>query len=163
MDGIEVLDLPGPDIECVSTLCEEGDNACYWTTAGCAGADYLWTVTDANGNNMSFTGQGTAEICLQWDQGPYGEVSLQIQNCPDVCDQPTTVQIPIISSEASISGPSVVCVGDAAIYTVPKWMDVVYDWTVVGAQSVDEDGNQVSVVWGNEGVGTLTVSYESPS
>ena len=110
---IEVLDLPGPDIECVSTLCE-GDNACYWTTAGCAGADYQWTVTDANGNAMSFTGQGTAEICLQWDQGPFGEVSLQIQNCPDVCDQPTTVQIPIISSEASISGPSVVCVGEGA-------------------------------------------------
>lgn len=158
---IEVLDLPGPDIECVSTLCE-GDSACYWTTAGCAGADYQWTVTDANGNAMSFTGQGTAEICLRWDQGPFGEVSLQIQNCPDFCDQPTTVQIPIISSEASISGPSIVCVGEAAIYTVPKWMDVVYDWTVVGAQSVDEDGNQVSVVWGNEGVGTLTVSYESP-
>lgn len=159
---IEVLDQPGPDIECVSTLCE-GDSACYWTTSGCAGATYLWTVTDANGDPvMNIDGQGSPEICLLWEQGPFGTVSLQIDNCSGVCDLATTVQVPIISSTSVISGPDVVCPGDVAVYSVPQWMDVVYDWNVTGAQSFVADGNQVSVIWGPTGTGTLTVTYESP-
>ena len=52
---IEVLDEKGPDIECISTLCE-GDSACYWTTSGCSGATYIWTVTDANGDRVLLPG-----------------------------------------------------------------------------------------------------------
>ena len=158
---IEVLDEKGPDIECISTLCE-GDSACYWTTSGCSGATYIWTVTDANGDNVTIDGQNSPEICLQWDQGPFGQVSLQIQGCGGICDQPTTVQVPIISSTALISGPEIVCPGEAAIYSVPKWMDVVYDWAVTGGTVVNEDGNQISIIWGPAGVGTIHVEYESP-
>ena len=162
---IEVLDEEGPTIECITTLCE-GDSACYWTDidpADCpSGATFTWTVNDANGNAVSFDGQGTAEICLQWDQGPFGEVSLAVSGCPGVCDQATTVQIPIISSSTLVTGPDIVCVGDVAVYTVPKWMDVVYDWTVTGGTIVSTNGNQVSVLWGAEGAGTVDVSYESP-
>jgi len=162
---IEVLDEEGPTIECITTLCE-GDSACYWTDidpADCPnGATFTWTVNDANGNAVSFDGQGTAEICLQWDQGPFGEVSLAVTGCPGVCDQASTVQIPIISSSTLVTGPEIVCVGDVAVYTVPKWMDVVYDWTVTGGNIVSTNGNQVSVLWGSEGAGTVDVSYESP-
>ena len=158
---IEVLDEKGPDIECISTLCE-GDTACYWTNSGCAGATYLWTVTDANGNNVAFDGQNSAEICLEWGQGPHGNVSLVISGCADICDQPTSVQVPIISSTALVSGPQVVCPGEAAVYSVPKWMDVVYDWTVTGAVSATPNGNQISIVWGPNGVGTIHVTYQSP-
>ena len=158
---IDVLDEKGPDIECISTLCE-GDSACYWTTSGCTGASYTWVVTDANGNNVSFDGQGTPEICLQWNQGPFGNVSLAISGCANICDQPTQVQVPIISSTALVSGPNIVCPGEAAVYTVPKWMDVVYDWTVTGAVSATPNGNQIAIVWGTGGVGTIHVSYASP-
>ena len=41
-------------------------------------------------------------------------------------------------------------------------MDVVYDWTVTGGTIVNTNGNQVSVLWGAEGAGTVDVSYESP-
>lgn len=162
---IEVLDEEGPTIECITTLCE-GDSACYWTDidpADCpSGATFTWTVNDANGNAVSFDGQGSAEICLQWDEGPFGEVSLAVTGCPGVCDQASTVQIPIISSSTLVTGPDIVCVGDVAVYTVPKWMDVVYDWTVMGGTIVSTTGNQVSVLWGSEGAGTVDVTYESP-
>ena len=158
---IEVLSEKGPDIECITTLCE-GDSACYWTNTTCPGATYDWTVTDANGNAVTFSGQNTPEICLQWDQGPFGEVSLAVSGCSGICDQPSTVQVPIISSTATISGPDIVCPGDVVVYSVPKWMDVVYDWTVTGGTVASTDGNQVSVIWGPAGVGTLHVSYESP-
>ncbi|MBL6645950.1 MAG: PKD domain-containing protein, partial [Flavobacteriales bacterium] len=123
---------------------------------------YIWTVTDANGDNVTIDGQNSPEICLQWDQGPFGQVSLQIQGCGGICDQPTTVQVPIISSTALISGPEIVCPGEAAIYSVPKWMDVVYDWAVTGGTVANEDGNQISIIWGPAGVGTIHVEYESP-
>jgi|GEM_PF-1615649 len=158
---VEVLDEEGPNIECITTLCE-GDSACYWTTTTCANATYAWTVNDANGNSINFDGQGTPEICLQWDQGPFGEVSLIVSDCDGVCDQPTTVQVPIISSSSVISGPDIVCIGDVAVYSVPKWMDVVYDWNVSGGTVVSTNGNQVSVMWPNPGVGSIDVTYESP-
>jgi PKD repeat protein len=159
--SIEVLDVSGPKIECISTICA-GDSACYSTPSGCLGADYLWEVFDANGNNISFDGNGTEEVCVGWGDGPHGTVQLQILNCPDICDIPTSVVIPIISTQALIDGPIVVCEYEAAVYSVPKWMDVVYDWQVLGAQSYSVQGNEVTVVWGHEGVGTINVSYESP-
>ena len=162
---VEVLDEEGPTIECITTLCE-GDSACYWTDidpADCpSGTTFTWTVNDANGNAVAFDGQGTPEICLQWDQGPFGEVSLAVTGCTGVCDQATTVQVPIISSSTLVTGPEIVCVGDVAVYTVPKWMDVVYDWTVTGGTIVSTNGNQVSVLWGSQGAGTVDVTYESP-
>lgn len=157
---IEVEDTEGPDIECVSTLCE-GDSVCYWTTSGCPGAIYSWTATAADGTAVPFDGQNSPQICLAWDSGPFGTVSLAVTGCSDVCDHATVVTIPIISSTASIAGPTVVCEGEAAIYSVPKWMDVAYDWTISGAVSWLIDGNQVSIVWGSAGVGTIDVSYES--
>ena len=158
---IEVLNEKGPDIHCISTLCE-GDSACYWTTTTCAGATYDWVVTDANGDDVTFSGQDTPEICLQWDQGPFGEVSLTVSGCNGICDQASTVQVPILSSSATIAGPDVVCPGDVVVYSVPKWMDVEYDWTVTGGTVASTDGHQISIIWGPAGVGTLHVSYESP-
>ena len=158
---VEVLDEEGPNIECITTLCA-GDSACYWTTTTCADATYTWMVNDANGNSINFDGQGTPEICLQWDQGPFGEVSLIVSDCDGICDQPTTVQVPIISSSSAISGPDIVCIGDVAVYSVPKWMDVEYDWNVSGGTVVSTNGNQVSVMWANSGVGSIDVNYESP-
>lgn len=157
---VEVLNEEGPKIECITTLCE-GDSACYWTTT-CPGATYAWTVNDASGNSINIDGQGTPEICLQWDQGPFGEVSLIVSDCNGICDQPTTVQVPIISSSSVISGPDIVCIGDVAVYSVPKWMDVEYDWNVSGGTVVNTNGNQVSVMWPTTGVGSIDVTYESP-
>jgi gliding motility-associated-like protein len=158
---IEILPTSGPTIECISTLCEE-DSACYWTTDGCAGANYTWTAEDASGNPVAFTGQGTPEICLQWGDGPHGAVSLLITGCGTACPEPTEVQIPIISSSGTVSGPTVVCSDSPALYALPQWMDVVYDWTVTGAASYTAEGHQVAVVWGPAGPGSVSATYQSP-
>lgn len=158
---IEVLDLVGASIECRSTLCE-GDSACYWTNDGCANASYAWSVTDASGNPVNFDGQGTPEICLQWGEGPIGEVSLLLTGCGNACPEPSTLVVPIIASTADISGPDVACEQEVATYSVPKWMDVQYNWTVTGALSYTVNGHQVTIHWGNAGPGTVEVTYASP-
>ena len=158
---IEVFEQTGPSIECHSTLCE-GDSSCYWTTDGCAGAEYMWSVSDFEGNPVAFEGQGTPEICLQWNSGPIGTVALQITGCNNPCPAPTILQVPIVPSTSSITGPDMVCAGSPAVYSVPQWMDVVYSWYVEGASSFETDGNTLTVIWGPAGPGTVSVSYYSP-
>ncbi|MDG2208509.1 MAG: PKD domain-containing protein, partial [Flavobacteriales bacterium] len=158
---IEITNTEGPTIECISTLCA-GDSACYSTSSGCPTADYSWELFDADGNPLPFDGNGTDEICVQWGDGPFGTVNLQILGCSDICDEWTSVNIPIISENSTPIGPNVVCENEVATYSVPKWMDVIYSWQVVGAESFTTDGNQVSVVWGSAGVGYIEVFYESP-
>ncbi len=158
---ITVDELEGPDILWISTLCE-GDSSCYWTTA--TGCNYTWTVVDANNVPVTFTGQGNDTICLQWGQGPYGVVTLQLSNCAgNYCLQPVSAVVPIIDSNAVISGPTTVCAHASATYTLPKWMSVKYNWQVMGGTIVSSDtmSNTITIQWGSGPMGMIMVDYFS--
>ncbi|MBK8830717.1 MAG: PKD domain-containing protein [Saprospiraceae bacterium] len=158
---ITVDELEGPDILWISTLCE-GDSSCYWTTA--TGCNYTWTVVDANNVPVTFTGQGNDTICLAWGQGPYGVVTLQLSNCTgNYCLQPVSAVVPIIDINAVITGPTVVCANASATYTLPKWMSVKYNWTVMGGDIVSTDSmsNTITIQWGNGPMGMIMVDYFS--
>ena len=157
---MEIMDTEGPKMECRSTLCA-GDSACYSTPSGCPSAQYAWEAYDSQGNSVAIDGNGSPEICVEWGDGPAGTVQLSIYNCPDLCDIPTTVEVPIVSTQSLVDGPAVVCENQVATYAVPKWMDVEYDWVISGAQSYAINDNEVTVIWGGSGFGTIEVYYES--
>ncbi|MFT4770804.1 MAG: PKD repeat protein [Cryomorphaceae bacterium] len=160
---VEIDPLPGPPIYWVSTLCE-GDEACYWTTAtNCA--SYAWTVLDANANDItttsSVTGQGTDTICVNWAIGPVGTISLAVSGCDSLyCTNPSTVQVPIIPSVSTITGPIVVCANSTEVYSLPKWLSTNYEWTVTGG-SISGSGHSEPIMWGSPGTGTIQVNYSS--
>lgn len=159
---IVVDELEGPAIFCVSTLCA-GDSSKYWTDATNCGT-YVWTVLDENGLPVSFTGQGTDTICVQWGAGPVGTVTLEATGCDSAyCDGPVSVTIPIISATTIIDGDIVVCENGVSTYTVPKWMSVYYNWQVSGAISWTGQGtNTITVQWGAApGPGIITLNYYS--
>lgn len=159
---VVVDELPGPQISCVSTLCE-GDAATYTTDAtGCD--SYLWTVEDADGNTVTIlSGQGTNTIDVVWGSGPFGTVTLEVTGCDeDYCDSPTTVYIPIISSNGVVAGPDVVCAGTTYTYSVPKWLATAYAWNVTGGVIIgDANMHTVTVEWGSGPIGLLDVQYQS--
>jgi PKD repeat protein len=159
---VVVDELEGPTIECISILCE-GDTAVYTTNAtGCT--DYIWTVTDADGNTVNISnGEGTPSIEVVWGDGPFGTVTLQVTGCDDeYCPTPTTVIIPIISAQSEVAGPSVVCQFSTHTYTVPKWPGTSYVWTVTGGTVVgNPTGNTAEIDWGAGPVGTINVTYVS--
>lgn len=159
--SVVVDDLPGPNIYWISTLCE-GDNSDYWTDAANCGS-YLWTVEDADGNPVLFTGQGTPDINVTWGAGPVGTVTLAVTDCDDdYCSNPTSVTVPIISANGTIDGSDAVCEFSTQTYCVPKWQSTVYNWTITGGSIVSSpDGNCITVVWGPAGAGTLHVDYSS--
>ncbi|MFT6998086.1 MAG: PKD repeat protein [Cryomorphaceae bacterium] len=160
---VEIDPLPGPPIYWVSTLCE-GDEACYWTTAtNCT--NYTWTVLDANAiditSSSSVTGQGTDTICVNWAIGPVGTISLMVSGCDSLyCNNPSTVQVPIIPSVSTITGPIVVCANSTEVYSLPKWLSTNYDWTVTGG-TVSGSGHSEPIQWGAPGTGTIQINYSS--
>ena len=160
---ITVDPRPGPAIYWISTLCA-GDSAVYWTDAQNCG-DYDWTVLDANGAPVpfSFVGTGMDSIAVDWGDGPSGTISLAVSGCSQqYCPQPTTVQVPIISTVGMITGPTEVCRGASATYALPKWPGVDYHWTVTGGTLVGSaTGHTATVTWDAIGTGTLSVAYGS--
>ncbi|MBI1268214.1 MAG: PKD domain-containing protein [Cryomorphaceae bacterium] len=163
VQDIVVEDLPGPDILWVSTLCE-GDFTKYWTTADCL--DYTWTVNDFDGNAVTFVGNGNDTICVTWPvgSGPFGTVTLAVSNCTDpYCSEPTSVTVPIIPVVGDIEGEIVVCEGTTSVYSLPKWVNTVYNWSLTGNGTIvsANGGHLIEVMWGSAGVGHIHVDYHS--
>ncbi|MBK9256890.1 MAG: PKD domain-containing protein [Saprospiraceae bacterium] len=157
-----VDDKPGPNIYWISTMCE-GDSSCYWTDA--LNCTLTWTVKDANGTPITFTGQGTDTICVVWNSGPFGTITLQLSNCsPNIyCTQPVTATVPVISSVEVIKGKKIVCAGSKESYSLPKWPGVIYNWQVTGGMVVAGNGtHDVTIMWANGPTGTIHVDYGSP-
>ncbi|PCJ81729.1 MAG: hypothetical protein COA49_04270 [Bacteroidetes bacterium] len=157
---VVVSDLVGPDIFWISTLCEN-DTSSYWTNSDCTGYD--WGVLDSNGNPLTFTGQGTSSIAVQWGLGPFGTVTLAVTGCtPAHCPDTISVQVPIIPANGTIGGNVVVCLGDVVNYNITKWVGVDYLWTATGGTILQQEGQVVTVQWNTLGTHTLDVTYSSP-
>ena len=112
---------------------------------------------------MAFTGQGTNTISVVWGAGPFGSVTLDVSGCDETyCPSPTTVIIPIVSAISDVNGPIIVCANSTHVYSVPKWLNTLYTWTVSGGTIVgDASGHTVSIQWGAGPVGTIHVDYVS--
>ncbi len=164
---ITVDSLIGPNIYWASTVCT-GDFTSYWTDAeGCG--TYNWTVLDADGNPVPFAGQGTDTIQVQWDQGPFGTVTLEVMDCAEeFCMEPTTIVIPIIPPTTEIQGAKEVCENTAEVYSVQKWPSATYEWTVLDANSnpvpfSGQGTHKIVVQWGSAGAspGRISLNYGS--
>lgn len=164
---IEILNLEGPEILWISTLCE-GDTTKYWTEDIGPGCMFSWSAMDADGNNVLPQGTITNSdtLCVPWGDGPYGEVSLLVTGCTNAnyCSKPTTAIIPIIETLTTISGKDTVCYPSGEFYSVPKWPTVEYEWDIIPptAGTFTSDGNSIFVNWnGSATSATIVVNYQS--
>jgi PKD repeat protein len=126
-----VVVLPGtaPNLSCVGSVCA-GDEVQYSTDANCT--NYNWTITGAE----TVTGQGTPNINVTWGSGPAGTIELLVDNCtPDVCALPLSVPIGIMPSTATITGDSIICANQTAIYTLPYINGAEYTWSISPASA----------------------------
>ncbi len=147
---IKIEPLEGPEIFCISTLCE-GDSTKYWTDA--ENCDYNWSAMDASGNAVSIIGSTTSDtICIVWEEGPFGIVTLEVDNCDeDFCEQPVSAIIPIIQDTSQIVGDDVVCAYSFNYYSLPKWPSVEYEWSIdpvgIGAIVSGQGTNSIVIDW----------------
>ena len=147
-----------PPIECASLVCP-GQEQVYNTSVVCD--TYNWTVT---GGSIS-GGQNTAEITVVWNDVAMGTVELTVGDCDGstICNPVGSIQVPIVSNNIPINGPNVVCANTNALYSVPQYGGVQYNWSISPASSgtvLWQQYNQVGVHWNNTD-GTISVSMSS--
>ena len=158
---ITISNLPGPTIDCPSTVCA-GTEKCYSTPVACAGAVYTWSIV--GGTRIAPFGNSN-NICVQWGSGnPQGSITLSVSNCNNVCADSTTVSIPIVPTSYPITGPTVACVNSNPIYSLPAWPGTCYNWTVpAGAATIiaGDSTNHIQVHWNTIGTFTISVSWHN--
>ena len=99
---VVVLDEPGPDITCISTVCP-GTVMTYTTSASCPG--YSWSVS-----NGTILGSSTNQtVSVQWGSNGPAILTLDVDTCSSYCPTPTSIIVPLIPSNASIAGDTLVC------------------------------------------------------
>jgi len=145
---VRVLDAETPLLNCVNTLCP-GEVITYSTPSNCA--SYEWSVSP----NGLIIGGGSAtddSVTVRWLSGPDGTLSLRALGCgSNVCPSTAVVQVPILSDQAEIRGPELVCPDAEEVYQITAFDGALYKWTLAAADGVILEGqgtNRVTVKWG---------------
>ncbi|MBK7957292.1 MAG: PKD domain-containing protein [Bacteroidetes bacterium] len=149
---------PGPDIECVSTVCP-GATVTYKTNAICP--NYLWTAI-----NGTIVGSNTNQtVTVTWGAVGPAYLTLQTLGCGATCASPTTVEIPIIVPNALIKGPNLVCFGDCKKFKISCTIPVdSIKWNLPPGLTFNSDSinvNEIEVCFNNPSFtsGLITVNY----
>ncbi len=136
-----------PTIECAGTICSS-DQASYYAGENCA--SYQWSISP-NGEIIQGGKLFDNYVTVEWKTGQEGIVTLSTINCddPDICSNPTSIIIPIISSDLVIEGLDVVCRNGANTYSVPFFEGASYQWNVTGNGIIYQGlgTNTISVLW----------------
>ncbi len=161
---IEVIDTPGPEIDCISTA-HINIPQTYFATDECD--SYNWTV-GPQGTIIEGGGANDNFVVVEWTDGPYGEISLNSMGCDNVvCPQTTTEFVPVIIPNLEIAGPDIVCNDGKSIYSLPLYPGTIYNWSLTGnGQIIEGFGtNEIVVQWNSIAYlpqnATLTVNYEN--
>jgi hypothetical protein len=155
--------LPVPTISGPTSVCAYSTQT-YTTEPSMS--NYVWTVyggTDPppppiSGN--SFT--------VHWGAAGAGIVTVTYIDPTTGCNpaSPTTLNVTINSLPVpTITGPTSVCANSTQTYTTQPGMTN-YIWTVTGgtdAPPPPPTGNSISINWGANGTGNLTVTYTDPN
>ena len=125
----------GFDISCPSVVCEnqteiyslpfDGQEICK--------DNFNWTV--AGGTIVS---EGGGNIAVNWDNVDatgFGYITFDPSGCELECSQPTTIKIPVILQNGTISGNTSLCIGEQQRYSLPQWPTTEIEWSIVGDPS----------------------------
>lgn len=123
---VNISSYPTLEVDCFGTACEN-TTATYHAVNSCS--DYLWYV---EGGHIQ-GGQGTSSLTVMWDDidDGYGYIALNGVSCGQTCPSLTYLPIPVISDNAEIQGPDVVCVDDIVYFELPLWASTEYNWSIV--------------------------------
>ncbi|MBP5535765.1 MAG: T9SS type A sorting domain-containing protein [Bacteroidales bacterium] len=119
--------------------------SCYGTA--CAGSTVTYHAVSPNCNRYSWSieggtlvdGQDSQDITVTWDnpQSGYGTINLDGTLCDgNACRSSLSVKIPIITQGAVITGRTDLCVGDAALYSLPHFGSTYYEWDITPPNDV---------------------------
>ncbi|MEZ5041637.1 MAG: PKD domain-containing protein [Saprospiraceae bacterium] len=161
---IKVLDTESPSLDCIGTVCA-GETVRYTTNQGCG--QYDWSLS-ANGRIVEGGGINDDFIVINWEEGAdLGTIELVVADCAGLttCTEPSIFQIPILSAQAQIQGPPIICDSAVETYQIAPFSGTTFSWqTSNGGEIIGGQGtNEVVVDWRNAGTTNpqwIAVQYE---
>lgn len=157
---IDVQDAKPIEITCLNVTCE-GNMETYHANDGCGGD---WEV---KGGTIVGGGSGSPSVSVVWDQvdpaDGFGYLSYRSHcNCPHW----NTVKIPVIMRHAQIQGPTIICQGKQAKYSLPQWPTTDFDWMIDGDPNhpmiiYTDQRNEIMVDGMAPGVHFIDVEYRN--
>jgi gliding motility-associated-like protein len=156
-DTVAVIVNPVPvtsSINPTANVCENVLGQMYYVT-GSAGSTFFWTVT---GGTLA-SGQGNDTIFVDWGSAGGGTITVVETNTFGCAGAPVVLNITInpLPNTSSITGPTIVCSGSSANYSVTNVAGSTYSWTVTGGIPPNGSGSIINVTWGAPGSGTVSV------
>lgn len=157
--NIKVLTNPGPVIRCPSVVCENTE-VDYTTGASCGA--YNWSVV--GGNITANTGNS---IKVRWDHvdpDGFGYVTLAGVSCGALCEEPTTIKVPVVQEHPVVTGPLTICTNQQYQYSIPLWPGTQYNWGVINNPSAiygTRYDNKVVLKFSNPGTYTVHLTYQN--
>jgi uncharacterized protein (TIGR02145 family) len=150
--------LPSPVISGPVSVCALTTGSVYSSPA-VAGHDYSWTVTGA----VSFTGNNSNTITVNWGAGPAGTVTLTEtdQNYSTNCNKTTQAFNVTIHPNPTpqISGNQSPCGQSTHTYSLgTSQAGHSYSWTVSGGTPSAGSNASISVTWGNTNPVSISAS-----
>jgi hypothetical protein len=165
---------PAPVVTGPTVLCQQTNNGTnvgtYTVQNVIAGRTYQWSATPASlvvstavsgsqGQNFTVTWGGNSSTPLQ------AQVTVIETDPVTGCNDQNTLNVtlnpnptPVITSSTGGLNPNGVCAGSTHIYATQLNAGNSYLWTVTGGTiNGANTNNQVTVIWGSAGTGTITV------
>jgi len=144
---VKVLESESPSLSCLGTVCA-GETVTYNAEQSCG--QYEWVISD---NGQIVEGGGLADdfVTVLWESGSLGVIDLLVSDCGgfSACPTPTSFEIPILSDDAEINGPSYICEEAIEAYHLPSYSGTTFTWqTSNGGMITDGQGtNEITVDW----------------
>ncbi|PHI20979.1 hypothetical protein CEQ90_04645 [Lewinellaceae bacterium SD302] len=138
------FDIGGPTLVCAGT------NSSFFATSFPSNS-YTWTISPA----ASFTGQGSAFINVNWNNGPGTYLITATPNDPTAyCNDAVNISVRVLEvpKPTGIEGAVEICPGETATYFgQTSESGVGFSWVVTGGSPTSALGNPLEVNWGATG------------
>ena len=112
---------------------------------------YTWSISPA----VTFSGQGTNNINVTWDDGPGSFTVTAVPTDPSAyCNNIETIIIEVVEfgPPVGIDGPDEICPGETVTYFgLTSETGVGFSWNVIGGTPTFYNGNPLNVTWNNSG------------
>ena len=162
------VDRRGFEISCASVVCER-QTATYSlppeASQLCGG--FKWTVI--GGTIVGPDNNPTVDV--RWDQvgaSGFGYVTFYPYNCNLECKIPTTIRVPVIQTNGSITGNTSMCLGSQGRYSLPQWPTTDFQWQIIGPPGSQlgtiiqtDQRNEIIFTPAQAGTFTLEVTYRN--
>ncbi len=140
------------------TVCNDMSNEYF--TAGAANADgYAWTLDPSDAGVVTTADN---ECTVAWSNDFSGTAWLTVTGVNDCGSGVPSEALQVSVNPApdpSVSGPAMVCDNDPEDYSTSGNSGSSYEWAVTGGSIISGAGTQtVSILWGNPGTGSVSVT-----